>query len=149
MGFKFSKRSLERMEGVHPDLVLVFVTALEDSPIDFGIPGDGGVRTAERQNFLFKDGKSKLDGYKKLSRHQLKKGDVYGHALDFYAYVNHKASWAKRHLAMIAGVILATAKRLFKEGKINIQLRWGGQFGSKSFNGWDMPHFEALQEIIS
>ena len=34
-------------------------------------PQDGWMRTAERQNELFKEGKSKRDGYKKKSMHQL------------------------------------------------------------------------------
>ena len=53
-----------------------------------------------------------------------------------------KASWDKHHLSMVAGVIITTAKRLKKEGKISIELYWGGQFGSSSFNGWDMPHIQ-------
>lgn len=144
MSYKFSKRSLQRMEGVHPELKQVFKAALKDSPIDFGIPGDGGVRTAERQNELFKDGKSKCDGYDKLSRHQIKPGEDYGRALDFYAFVDGSASWERHHLSMVAGVIMATAKRLREQGQISIQLYWGGQFGSATFNGWDFPHMEII-----
>ena len=136
MTFEFSQRSLERMSGVHPDLQLVFQAALDDSPIDFGIPGHGGLRTEKEQNTLFRQDKSKCDGYDIKSNHQS------GNALDFYAYVNGEASWDKVHLAMVAAVILSTAERLRIEGLINIELKWGGTFGSDSFDGWDFPHIE-------
>ena len=136
MTFEFSQRSLERMSGVHPDLQLVFQAALDDSPIDFGIPGHGGLRTEKEQSTLFMQDKSKCDGVFIKSNHQS------GSALDFYAYVNGSASWDKVHLAMVAAVILSTAERLRIEGLINIELKWGGTFGSDSFDVWDFPHIE-------
>ena len=93
MGFQFSKRSLERMEGVDPRLKEIAKHAITISKIDFGIPADGGLRTAERQAELFADGKSKADGIHNKSRHQS------GMALDVYAYVEGKASWETEHLA--------------------------------------------------
>ena len=132
MSFAFSKTSLANMEGVNKDLIMVFRVAIKDSPIDFGVPSTGGLRTADEQNLLFRNQKSKCDGYEKLSNHQS------GNALDFYAYVDGKASWEKHHLAMVAGAILSTAKRL------GVDLKWGGTFGSSKFNGWDMPHFELV-----
>lgn len=136
MTFQFSQRSLDRMSGVHPDLQLVFQAALDDSPIDFGIPGHGGLRTEGEQNELFVKGKSKCDGFNEKSNHQS------GNALDFYAYVNGYASWDKAHLSMVAAVILSTASRLKIEGLINIELKWGGEFDSDEFKGWDLPHIE-------
>ena len=124
------------MSGVHPDLKLVFQAALDDSPVDFGIPGHGGLRTEGEQNELFVKGKSKCDGFNEKSNHQS------GNALDFYAYVNGAASWNGVHLAMVAAVILSTAERLRIEGLINIEIKWGGTFGSDNFDGWDFPHIE-------
>lgn len=132
----FSKRSDERMSGVHGDLITIFNEALKNSPIDFGIPEYGGLRTAEGQNSLFLKGLSQCDGFDSKSYHQT------GKALDFYAYVNGKASWEKHHLAMVAGVILSTAKRLKKSGRVSVELTWGGTFGSDDFTGWDMPHMQ-------
>ena len=134
--FKFSKRSIERMEGVNDDLVLVFNHAIKDSPIDFGIPGDGGLRLPARQNALFNQGLSKCDGFNIKSHHQT------GNALDFYAYVDGKASWRPHHLSMVAGVILTTANKLKRDGVIDVELVWGGSFGSDTFDGWDMPHIK-------
>jgi peptidoglycan L-alanyl-D-glutamate endopeptidase CwlK len=124
------------MDGVHGDLVLVFSEAIKYSPIDFGVPSAGGMRTKDQQKALFDDGKSKCDGIKTLSKHQR------GEALDFFAFVNGKASWDKVHLSLVAAVILSTAKRLKSEGVIYSDFRWGGTFGSKEFKGWDMPHIE-------
>lgn len=126
MTFQFSKRSLERMEGVDPRLKEIAKHAITISKIDFGIPQDGGLRTAERQAELFADGKSKADGVKKKSRHQS------GMALDVYAYVEGKASWEKEHLAMVAAAMLQSASIL------GYKLEWGGLW--RSFV--DMPHFQ-------
>ena len=121
------------MVGVNKDLALVFTEAIKVAPIDFGIPEFGGLRTAEEQFELHRRGSSpNCDGYETLSNHQS------GNALDFYAYVDGKASWDKIHLAMVAATIMTTANRL------GIELRWGGQFGSAIFHGWDMPHIEVL-----
>lgn len=139
--FKFSARSKSRMVGVHRELAFVFEESLKDSPIDFGIPEYGGLRLDEEQNKLYLDKKSKCDGYFLLSNHQK------GEALDFYAFVDGAASWDVAHLSMVAGVIMATATRLKREGKISITLRWGGTFGEKGnqFKGWDMPHMEIFK----
>jgi len=141
MCYKFSKSSVKRMQGVHPDLIIIFTEAIKNSPIDFGIPGDGGLRTAARQHemFLDPDIETQCDGYKDKSYHQS------GKALDFYAYVDGSASWSVHHLSMVASVIMSTANRLKKEGKITIDLYWGGQFGSSDFTGWDLPHFEVAK----
>ena len=124
------------MRFVNSDLIVIFTEAIKNSPIDFGVPKDGGVRTSERQHELFNAKKSECDGYKVKSRHQS------GGACDFYAYVDGEVSWATNHLSMVAAVIMTTAKRLKKEGKIKNDIYWGGQFGSSNFNGWDMPHIE-------
>lgn len=128
--FGFSERSLKQLEGVNPQLVELMKMAIRRSPIDFGIPADGGKRTAERQKELFDKGVSKCDGTIKKSYHQS------GNAVDVYAYVNGKASWDKEHLAIIAGVVLSTAYAM------GLNVRWGGTFGSNELKGWDKPHFE-------
>lgn len=126
---QFSQRSLMRLEGVDERLVEVLERAINVTKIDFGIPPYGGVRTPEEQALLFKEGKSKADGYLKKSKHQD------GKAVDVYAYVDGKASWEKEHLALVACAILESASRL------GYRLRWGGLFSSFE----DMPHFELVE----
>ena len=54
--FEFSKRSLSVLWGVDERLQYIFVEAIKECPIDFGIPNTGGIRTAEFQNDLFLGG---------------------------------------------------------------------------------------------
>lgn len=134
--FKFSANSAKNMDGIHRDLITVMYEAIKYSPIDFGVPITGGLRTTEIQQMLFDSGVTKCDGVKFRSNHQD------GMAVDVYAYLNGAASWKSEHLSIIAGVVLSTAKRLKADGKISIELTWGGTFGSNEFDGWDKPHYE-------
>lgn len=127
--FKLSTASKIRLDGVNHRLVAVINLALTISLIDFGIPADGGLRTAERQNELFEAGASKLDGCNKKSRHQS------GNAFDVFAYVDGKASWDEYHLTHIATAILSAASQL------GVPLKWGGHW--RNFK--DMPHFELAE----
>lgn len=131
-GFKLSETSKERLSGVDERLILLINFALKCSPIDFGIPPLGGYRADTEQLELYLEGKSKCDGRSKISKHQL------GKAFDIYAWHNGKASWDKGLLKIIAGVIMACAALL------GLKIKWGGTFGSKDFNGWDMGHFELV-----
>ncbi len=127
--YRFSKSSAARLATCHEDLVNIFHNAILDSPLDYGIPQYGGMRTAEEQSQLFIDNKSKCDGFIKKSYHQT------GLAVDIYAYVDGKASWDEKHLTLIAGHILGTANRL------GYELEWGGNW--ESFI--DMPHFQLVR----
>lgn len=114
------------MMKVDPALIQIAELAIKISKIDFGIPNDGGFRTADQQYKLAVAGKSKCDGYKVKSFHQK------GKALDFYAYVDGKASWDEYHLAMIATAFLQAASLM------GHRLEWGGNF--KNFK--DFPHVQ-------
>jgi len=128
--YTFGNKSISKLNEVHEDLKKLMYEALKASPIDFGI--SCGRRGIEEQNKLFKEGKTKCDGINIKSKHNY----MPALAVDFYPYINGKASWDKVHLALVAGVILATAD------KLGINVRWGGTFGSKEFKGWDYPHIE-------
>lgn len=125
--YKLSKRSYERLNGVNAILIAILTEAIKESPYDFGIPREGGLRTAEEQYKLYLDKKSQLDGFKKKSYHQS------GKAFDIFAYVDGKASWKKQHLTAIARHIQKVAKDQF-----DVDLEWGGDW--KRFV--DMPHFQ-------
>ena len=124
--FTLGATSRKRLQGVNPKLIKVIELALTITKIDFGIPADGGLRTAERQNELFKLGLSKLDGFEKRSNHQS------GNAFDVFAYVDGKAGWDENQLTHIATAILSAASQ------IHVPLVWGGHW--RKFV--DMPHFE-------
>jgi peptidoglycan L-alanyl-D-glutamate endopeptidase CwlK len=135
--YQFSSSSIHRMRDVDARLREIAHMALTISAVDFGIPEDGGLRTDDRQLALYKAGKSQLDGIKGVSNHQT------GKALDFYAFVNGKASWDTQHLAMVAAAFLQAASLC------GYKLKWGGFFkpykihnGDDFKSGWDYPHVE-------
>jgi|TARA_R110000803_G_scaffold114921_2_gene183359 peptidoglycan L-alanyl-D-glutamate endopeptidase CwlK len=126
MGFQLSNNSMMNLAGVDSRLIDIADVAIKLSPIDFGIPSTGGLRTTEDQAKLFEEGVSKADGVNNKSYHQT------GKALDVYAYVDGKASWDKLHLATIAAAMLQASSQL------GYELKWGGLWKS-----WqDYPHFE-------
>ena len=133
--FRFSKTSNLRRLGVDCRLIQVSDRALEISVIDFGIPKYGGIRTAEEQYRLFLDSKSRADGTNDLSYHQS------GKALDFYAFVEGKASWHPGHLAMVAAAFLQAG------AEFGYKLTWGGLWlpvkTTKGVpHGWDAGHIQ-------
>jgi peptidoglycan L-alanyl-D-glutamate endopeptidase CwlK len=134
--FKFSKSSKRNMKGVDPRLIEIAQEAIKITRIDFGIPRDGGVRTAARQNELFRDGKSKCDGYEKKSNHQPDKRDGLGKALDFYAIDPRtgKATWEDLPLVLVALAFTQAAAAL------GYKLASGGLW--KRFK--DLPHVELM-----
>ena len=133
--FELSKSSQDNMEGVDPRLIQIAYKAIMITPIDFGIPSTGGVRTAKEQNELFKAGKSKCDGYIKKSNHQRPEYSVYGKALDFYAYVGGGANWHRHDLAVIACAFLQAACEMGY--KIESGVLWG----------WDSSHIEINESL--
>ncbi len=139
--FKLSNRSLERLVGVDDQTKDAVILAINEiTVVDFGIPPHGGFRTAEEQFYLYKKGASERDGYEKESYHQS------GKAIDFYAYVDGKASWEYHHLAMVAAAILQAGT------KIGIELEWGGFWEPRKPRiingvnyGWDCGHIQRVR----
>ena len=139
--YKFGNKSKERLNTCHEDLRLIANIAIQRSQIDFGIAE--GHRTVERQYDLYKAGLSKIDGVNKRGKHNYKPSL----AFDIYAWVNGRCSYDQRYIIFIAGVILAVAKELKEQGRIQTELRWGGNWDGdgqiitdQSFN--DLVHFE-------
>ena len=117
--YKLGNRSLERLQGVHPDLVAVVKKAITLTEIDFTVTE--GLRTKERQAQLVKAGASKTMN----SRH------ITGHAVDVAAWVDG-VRWDWPLYAKIAGAFKKAAADL------GVPIVWGGDW--KSFR--DGPHFE-------
>lgn len=110
-GFRFSQRSLERLQGVHPDLVRVAHKALARSEVDFGVTE--GRRSRERQAELVASGASTTMN----SRH------LTGHAIDLVAYVGGSVSWDWPLYYKLADAMKSAAA---EEG---VDLEWGGAWG--------------------
>ena len=120
MSFRLSQKSLDRLSGVHPDLVAVVKRALEISEVDFAVLE--GVRSKTRQAQLFKEKATKTMN----SRH------LTGHAVDLGAYVAGSIRWDWPLYHRIADAMKAAAEEL------GTPLTWGGDW--ETFP--DGPHFE-------
>ena len=118
--FKLGKRSIERLQGVHPDLVRVVERAIELSTVDFTVLE--GLRSPERQQTLVASGASQTLN----SRH------ITGHAVDLGAWVDNQVDWSWPLYHQIANAMKAAATEL------GISIVWGGDW--KTFK--DGPHFE-------
>jgi peptidoglycan L-alanyl-D-glutamate endopeptidase CwlK len=118
--FKLGRRSVERLQGVHPDLVKVVERAIEMSPVDFTVLE--GLRSPERQQTLVASGASQTLN----SRH------ITGHAVDLGAWVDNQVDWSWPLYAKIANAMKAAANEL------GVAIVWGGDW--RTFK--DGPHFE-------
>ncbi len=125
MSFHLSQRSLDKMQGVHPDLVKVVKLAIEKTTVDFAVIE--GLRTLERQKELVAAGASRTLN----SRH------LTGHAVDLAAMVGGEVRWDWPLYPKIATAMKAAATEL------NVALEWGGDW--KTFR--DSPHFQLSRKV--
>lgn len=114
------KKSRSRLVGVHPDLIIVFATAIQRTDIDFAVIE--GLRTEERQRELVESGASKTMN----SRH------LTGHAVDVAPYIAGEIRWDWPLYDRLAKTIKQAAK------DCGITVEWGGDW--KSFR--DGPHWQ-------
>jgi len=120
MMYVLSKKSLDRLTGVHPDLVRVVKRALEITTVDFAVLE--GVRSKARQEQLVKAGASQTLN----SRH------LTGHAVDLGAYVSGSVRWDWPLYYKIADAVKQASAEL------GVPIEWGGDW--QKFK--DGPHFQ-------
>lgn len=132
MAYSYSKASLEKLEGVHPDLVRVFKRAIEITKQDFKITE--GVRTPKRQADLYAQGRTapgKVVTWTLNSNHFVNPKTGYGHAVDVCPY---PVDWSKpAKFEAIAKAVKQAAAEL------NVRIEWGGDWSAKNR---DLPHFQ-------
>lgn len=109
-----------KLKGVHPDLVKVVEQLAQDTKIGFQV-GEG-LRTLARQKQLVAQGASQT----LRSRH------LTGHAVDLFALINGKVTWAWPMYHKLAEEVKEAAR------KVNVPIEWGGDW--KSFK--DGPHWQ-------
>jgi peptidoglycan L-alanyl-D-glutamate endopeptidase CwlK len=120
MGFQLGQRSLDRLQGVHPDLVKVVKRAIEITEVDFTVLE--GLRTTARQQELVRAGASKT----MKSRH------LTGHAVDLGAFVAGAVRWDWPLYHKIAAAMKQAAK------DVGVPIEWGGDW--RTFK--DGPHYQ-------
>ena len=120
MTFSLSQKSLDRLSGVHPQLVKCVQRAIQISECDFAVLE--GVRSLARQEQLVKAGASQT----------LKSRHLTGHAVDLGAMVNGSVRWDWPLYDKVAAAMKAAAAEL------KIPLEWGGDWTTLK----DGPHFQ-------
>lgn len=123
--YKFSQRSLNNLSTVHPDLQRVMLEAITNSPYDFGVTE--GLRTKERQQQLFDQGKSKTLNSRHLS----------GKAVDVVIFLGSTITWDVKYYKILSEHIKAVAKLN------DVPIVWGGDW--ESFV--DAVHFELDRKV--
>ena len=122
MTFNLSKKSRDRLAGVHQDLVKVVERAIEITEIDFAVLE--GVRSKTRQEQLVKAGASQT----MRSRH------LTGHAVDLGAYVAGSVRWDWPLYHKLAVAVKQAAAEL------QVPIEWGGDWTTfKDGPHWQLP----------
>ena len=126
---KLGKRSLINLLGVDPRLESIVNLAMFRGRVDFTITE--GLRTQERQEKLYKEGKSQLDGVNKKSKHQI------GMAIDFIPYPFR--GWDDIKAFQKVGIELKECAKI-----LGYHATYGGDWVSFK----DYPHFQINEEKL-
>lgn len=135
MGFKLSKRSLGKLEGVHPDMVAVVKRAIEITDVDFGVTQ--GVRTLAQQKEYVRTGKSQT-----MNSKHLPQSDGFSHAVDVVAYVDGNVAWELNLYDNIADAFKRAAQEL------DVSIKWGAAWNVTDITKWNGTMEEAMMHYI-
>ena len=130
MIFKLSQRSLDKLEGVHPDMVKCVTSAINYSKVDFGVIC--GMRSEAEQRELVQKGASKT----------MKSKHLIGHAVDLMAYVGSRASWELNLYDDIADAMAKAAK------EHNVPIKWGAAWSIGNIAQWNSSMEGAMTSYI-
>lgn len=120
MSFRPSKRSLNALIGVHPQLVAVTLLAMSFTKVDFVVTE--GLRTREKQKRLVESGASQTMNSKHLV----------GHAVDVAALLDGEVRWDFGLYMEINNAFQQAASTL------GVNIVWGGHWKTLK----DGPHFQ-------
>jgi hypothetical protein len=140
MNYSLGKKSLKNIDSIVVSgkkasriLAAAVCDFINDTPIDYGVIDNGGFRTTEDQQLLFKKKRSKCDGINKKSYHQS------GLAIDLVPWVNKKYTWDRDHCLVLAGAFLSYCNRM--EIPVTSGVDWNGDGNIKN-DSWDPCHFQ-------
>lgn len=128
--FKLSQRSLDKLDGVKPELVEVVKRAIELTTVDFGVIE--GLRTEEQQKALVEKGASQTMKSKHLT----------GDAVDLMAYVGGRGCWELNVYDEIADAVKTAATEL------GTPIRWGAAWTVSDLRDWEGTAEEAMNAYI-
>ena len=130
MSFKLSQRSLDKLEGVHPDMVKCVKSAIEWTKVDFGVIC--GMRTEAEQRELVAKGASQTMASKHLE----------GLAVDLMAYVGSRASWELNLYDDIADAMAQASKTH------GVPIKWGAAWSIGNIAQWNSSMEGAMNSYI-
>jgi peptidoglycan L-alanyl-D-glutamate endopeptidase CwlK len=135
MSFKYSSKSLAKLNTCHPDLQKILKKAIKH----YDITILEGIRTKERQEELVRTGMSKTMNSKHLDQ-----GDGYSHAVDCALW---PIDWNDRdRFVFLQGYLKGLADQMKESGEITHTLRlgvdWDGDGNIKEHSFFDGPHIE-------
>lgn len=131
MAFKLSNRSIDRLQGVKPELILIVGKAIELTDTDFGVTQ--GLRTKEEQKKLVKSGASKTMKSKHLT----------GDAVDLLAYIGSRSSW---EIKLYDNIAEAVRKAALHYG---VGVRWGAAWHISDITKYEGTMQEATDEYVA
>jgi peptidoglycan L-alanyl-D-glutamate endopeptidase CwlK len=127
MTITLGTRSLERLDGAHPDLRKIAVRAAAISDLDFTVLEV--LRTKERQKQLLAQGATKTMN----SRH-LPSADGKSRAMDLAPLIDGKVSWDWPLYHRLAKIIKQAA------ADVGVPIEWGGDWRTfKDGPHWQLP----------
>jgi peptidoglycan L-alanyl-D-glutamate endopeptidase CwlK len=133
--FKLSQRSLDKLDGVHPDLVAVVKRAIEITDVDFGVTY--GVRTVEEQEKLVASGRSQT----MKSKHLIQE-DGYSHAVDLVAYDGSDVVWEINVYDNICDAMARAADEL------EVPVKWGAAWSEGDIRFYEDTAEDAMNAYI-
>ena len=134
MAFRLSQRSLDKLDGVHPEMVATVQKAIELTDVDFGVTY--GVRTLEAQKELVASGRSQT-----MKSKHLIQGDGYSHAVDLVAYFGSNVSWELNVYDNICA--MAEAAR-----QIGCAIKWGAAWSEGDIRTYPGTAEDAMNAYI-
>ena len=130
MGYKLSKRSLSRLEGVNESLITVVKYAIGVTKQDFSVIC--GLRTIEEQRALVAKGASQT----------MKSKHIDGNAVDLMAYCDGGGRWELNLYDEIADAMKEAAK------ECGVKIRWGAAWHIDDFGAYEGTAEEAMNEYV-
>ena len=130
MTFKLSQRSIDRLDGVRPELKAVVLRAIEITKVDFGV--SEGLRSEETQRKYVAAGKSKT----------MKSKHLVGEAVDLVAYVDGNVSWELNLYDDIADAMAQAAR------EVGMLMRWGAAWNVADICEWADTMEDAMNHYI-
>jgi len=135
MSFRLSQRSLDRLDGVHPDMAAVVERAIQLTDVDFGVTQ--GVRTLDEQKANVAAGRSQT----MRSKHLLQ-DDGFSHAVDVVAYVGSDVSWELNLYDNICDAFKKAAE------EVGCSIKWGAAWSEGDIRSYPGSAEDAMMAYV-